>query len=368
VETPLPSGIGAVVRAAFNAPSWLQILVLAFVAILAGTLIVQLWRRRVVVRRRLSAQPRWMKLVFLGLAAVMVLGAAGVATATWNYTQHNNDFCVSCHVMGNAWTRFQQSEHSTLGCHDCHLQPLSASIRQLYLWVAERPQEIPPHAKVPTRVCEACHNQERPDSSWQRIIATAGHRVHLQSNDPALSGIQCVTCHGAEVHHFAPVDRTCGQSECHSDIEIRLGNMAGQTAFHCTGCHDYTVPTAELVTTDSARAGLVPARAQCLGCHAMRVQVQHAMRELDPEVEPHGAVCGSCHNPHTQLSPAEAFESCASAACHARADTLTPFHRTVGPRILANCGTCHKSHSWKVRSDDCLACHPSIPPRVPPPL
>jgi len=312
VRTPLPGGVGAAVRAMFNAPSWLQITVLALAGATFIGLLGLLWVRRAAIIAWLKTRSRGWKIAFAGLSVLILTGAATFSVASWKYTQHDNDFCIACHVMTPAWTRFQHSEHRKLLCHDCHQQSIFASMRQLYLWVAERPSDIPPHAKVPTATCATCHNQTNPDSVWKRILATAGHSVHLRNDNPKLRGVQCVTCHGAEVHHFVPVDKTCGQSNCHQNITIKLGKMAGQTSLHCTGCHNFTEPVGEefAIAPDSARLHLVPTGAKCLECHQMRQRLAKALLELDPEKEAHKGVCGSCHDPHKQSTTASAFESC----------------------------------------------------------
>jgi hypothetical protein len=357
VHTPLPAGVGAFVRTVMNAPSWLQITVVVVSAVVCLGLLVWLWMRRAPILGWLSVRSRGWKIALAAIGISALTAAAAFGSATWNYTQHNNDFCIGCHVMGGAWTKFQHSEHRKLQCHNCHQQSMFASMRQLYLWVAERPSSIPPHAKVPTAICQNCHNQERPDSAWKHIMATAGHSVHLRNDKPKLRNVQCVTCHGAEVHHFVPIDKTCGQSGCHENIQIKLGKMAGQTSLHCTGCHNFTSPVGDNVSPDSARTQLVPTGAKCLDCHQMKQRLATALGELDPEKDPHKAVCGSCHDPHKQTSTKQAFETCATAQCHAKADTLTPFHRGLPAGALANCGTCHKAHTWKVPSKDCVACH-----------
>ena len=79
------------------------------------------------------------------------------------------------------------------------------------------------------------------DSVWQRISATAGHRLHLESDSASLRDIQCVTCHGLTVHQFVPADSTCGQSSCHQQTEIRLAGMRNQTALHCARSIEYAV-------------------------------------------------------------------------------------------------------------------------------
>jgi hypothetical protein len=66
-------------------------------------------------------------------------------------------------------------------------------------------------------------------------------------------------------------------------------------------------------------------------------------------------VCGTCHNPHTQETPAAAAGSCVD--CHAAADTLTPFHRGLRAEVAENCVACHEAHTFRVEGDDCIACH-----------
>jgi hypothetical protein len=357
IESPLPGGIDAVVRFLLgHVPQWVQIagLVVAFLVVV--TLAVVVWRRRAAIRGWFVSRPRRTQYLLAGAVGVLLVAIVGFSAASWNYIQHSNGFCVSCHVMAPAFTRFQASEHSKLECHDCHRQSIFASARQLYLWVADRPEEIGPHAKVPTPICAECHIQERPDSVWQRISATAGHRTHLASDSVALKDVQCVTCHGQEVHKFVPVDRTCGQSGCHEKVEIKLGKMAAQTSLHCVGCHNFTAPVAEHISVDSASKQLRPGQAECFSCHEM----QRLLTDFNPANDPHEATCGMCHNPHTQETPRAARESCATAGCHAGADTLTPFHRGIAASTLANCTSCHRAHDWVVRGASCLTCHRDI--------
>lgn len=356
VESPLPDPVAAVVRFLFNVPQWLQIVGALAALVVLVVLLVLLWRRRAAIREWLTTRSRGVKLALAGGAAFVVLLLTGFGLASWNYIQHDNDFCSGCHVMTTAVDRFARSEHSKLQCHDCHRQSIFASARQLVMWVAERPEEIPPHAKVPTTICAECHIREQPDSVWQRISATAGHRVHLESDSSTLADVQCVTCHGLEVHRFAPVDSTCGQSECHTKTEIRLGKMRQQTTLHCVTCHQFTAPASEALAVDSARAVLVPGESQCFSCHEMR----SALASFDPEREPHKAVCGTCHNPHEQETPQDAFATCANAGCHAQAEELTPFHRGITATKLADCASCHEAHTWSVQGDKCLDCHSDI--------
>ena len=356
VVSPLPGGAAAVFRWLFNRPQWVQVGGLVLGIAIGLVLLALAWRHRRALGAWLGARSHvWKVGVAVGLG-VLVVALVGTGAKTWNFMQHDNGFCVSCHVMTPAFSRFQNSEHRKLECHDCHRQSIFASARQMYFWVAERPEKIPPHAKVPTRVCSECHVQRDADSTWKRIVATAGHRVHLESDSSALAKVQCVTCHGQEVHRFVPVDRTCAQSGCHEQVQIKLGKMRDQTSLHCTGCHAFTRNVSESVPMDSARHQLVPAQQECFGCHEMREK----MPDFDPLLDPHKGSCGACHDPHKQETPKAAFQSCTTSGCHVRPDTLTAFHRGIASAALARCGDCHMAHSWSIKETKCVTCHAGI--------
>jgi cytochrome c nitrite reductase small subunit len=353
--SPLPGGVAAVVRFLFNLPSWLQIVALVLGLAAAVALLAALWRRRAAIRDWVVTRRRGVQLwLAAGLAAV-VLGVAGFGGASWHYMQHDNGFCTGCHVMGPAYQRFIRSEHDSLSCHDCHEQSLFASMRQLYLWVAQRPQEIGPHAKVPNEVCKRCHVTGQP-KIWQRIASTAGHRTHLESDSSALKNIKCVTCHGLEVHRFAPVDSTCAQAGCHVTTAIKLGKMQAQTSLHCVTCHRFTREVPTFLPLDSARGRLVPGVSECFDCHQMRA----VLTEFDAARDPHAGKCGACHDPHEQARPRDAAATCARSGCHAdwraRPFHVGPAHRKVGEQ----CTLCHLPHAAKVDPSDCAGCHAAV--------
>lgn len=357
IESPTPEWLDAFMKWALGGvPRFVQLwggVLGVVVAIVVVALVV--WKRHAILGWW-TARSRGFRTGVGAAAVAAVVVAGGAGLWVWDYVQHDNEFCNSCHVMLEPYEKFQTSEHSELLCHDCHQQSMFASARQLYLWVLDRPEEIGPHAPVPTGVCAECHVTEDPDSTWQRISATAGHRVHLEADTSALADVQCVTCHGVEVHRFVPADQTCGQSGCHEPekTEVVLGRMAGQTGFHCVTCHEFTAPVLERADVDTARMALVPRLEDCAGCHEM----ERILVGLDPEVDPHDAVCGTCHNPHTQEAPEEAAGRCAE--CHAPADTLSPFHRGIDLAVLEDCVGCHEAHTFAIDGEDCLACHADI--------
>ncbi len=367
VRSPLPRGAASVTRFLLEeVPQWIQLAGILLAPAVALALVLLAFKKREALKLWLRTRSRKAKLAMAAAAGVVLLSLGGLGGASWNYMQHDNDFCTGCHVMTTAYVRFTESEHNELSCHDCHRQSLFASVRQLYLWVAERPERIGPHAPVPSEVCASCHITGGGAEIWQRIAATAGHRTHLESDSTALADIMCVTCHGRELHRFLPVDQTCAQANCHSDITIQMATMAGQTALHCVTCHQFTAEVSPLVTWDSAAATLVPGMPQCFSCHEM----QRVLAEFDPAYDPHDGQCGLCHNPHRDRTPREALQSCASSQCHADW-RVHPFHvgRTHG-EAGPKCNWCHEPHRARVDASDCVGCHEAVSRRedVPAPV
>lgn len=357
VASPLPSPALHVVRFLFNTvPQWVQIGGVFVGAAVAIVLAVLTWRHRVALRTWFVAKSRAWKMGFAAISLVVLGGIGFAGSWSWNYMMHDNEFCAGCHIMDVPFQRFGTSEHAKLGCHDCHRQSIFASMWELYVQVTERPDHIPEHRGVPNVICSECHVQRDPDSTWQRISATAGHQVHLNPRSPLMSRVECITCHGQEVHRFKPVAETCAQSGCHDDVRVELGRMAQQTDLHCVVCHEFTAPATENNPIDSSRVALTPGDQQCLGCHAMRER----LGVFHPADEPHGGKCGSCHNPHEQTTPSGAFQSCATSGCHTRSDTLTAMHRNLGRHRLETCGACHGAHTWKADAVDCRSCHTGI--------
>jgi hypothetical protein len=360
VESPLPGGVAEVVRFLLNTvPPWVQIGGIVLGIAVAALASWYLFPRRYAIREWFVTRSRGVRLALGGVAVALAVAAGAMGTATWNYTQHSNDFCIGCHVMNPAFQKFSnlENKHGKLSCHDCHQQSIFASSRQLYLWVAERPAEIGEHAKVPNRVCATCH-VTADTAKWQRIAATAGHRVHLESDSSSLKDLQCVSCHGAEVHAFRPVAQTCGQSGCHeaNATDIVLGKMATQTIRHCTSCHAFTADVPALATRDSARGTMVPGKQECLGCHEM----ERVLKDFSEAKDPHGGKCGTCHNPHVQKVASAAAATCATAGCHSNWRDepfhVGPSHKNAGPKCL----TCHVPHASKVDASNCEGCHVAV--------
>jgi hypothetical protein len=363
VESPAPA-IQPLFNFLLNLPGWAVILGTLLLLAAGAAVALAGWRRRARLRAWITARSRAAQLGIALVLIAMLASVAGSGAWLYNYTEHENAFCSSCHIMNDAYMRFAGSEHADLGCHDCHRQSMYASVRQLVLWVAERPDEIPPHSPVPSDICAECHLQWRPDTlwmtetAWRNVGLTAGHVVHLQSDHADLADVQCVTCHGQQVHSFIPVEATCLSSGCHVDLEIRLGRMAtAPQAFHCAACHEFTARVAvSPVDVQLAQRAISPEMSQCYSCHEMeRLLPPHELAE-----DPHEAACGLCHNPHTQVRVAQAAQTCTAAGCHDAVEPQTAFHRGLHVAVVANCTRCHTAHSFHVDGRNCIACHSDI--------
>ncbi len=357
---PLPGGVATLFRFLFQVPQWIQIAGAAVGLAVVAFVLVLIWRRRLGILTWLRTRTRQVQTT-LALGLLLVIAVAALAgMKSWDYMQHDNGFCTGCHIMETPFQRFATGagKHQNLKCHDCHQQSLFASMRQLVLWVAERPEKIGMHAPVPNARCESCHQKgigmvggrER----WEHVLRLAGHRVHFESDSSALAGLACVKCHGAEVHRFIPSTRTCQQSGCHEQQPVRLSHMAKLPEISCVTCHNFTADIPGLATRDSAVRALVPSREQCQSCHAMLAKPPGYVAARDPH---HGS-CGSCHDVHTDVVPADARGSCQK--CHTNV-AQNAFHSGANHRrIQDQCLTCHQPHAASVDPSDCVGCHQDV--------
>ena len=364
---PLPGGVAETVRFLMSVPQWIQIGGVVVGGLVALAAVYLLWQKRDREVGWLRTRSREIQFTLAGgaLIALFVAGFAGIKS--WNYMQHDNGFCTGCHVMEKPFARFQigAGKHDTLQCHNCHQQSIFASTRQLVLWVANRPTEIGKHAPVPNTRCESCHSLEGPKTKkWEHVRNLAGHRVHFDSDSLPLKDLQCVTCHGQEVHKFIPSARTCQQSGCHEKQGIKLNKMTDLAEINCAVCHAFRKDLPALATDSAARQALVPAVGQCTACHQMKARLPNYRVERDP----HDGTCGACHDVHAHRTPEDARGSCDK--CHANLEK-SPFH--AGPshkRVAKQCLTCHEPHAASVDASDCVGCHTQARKRgnVKPPL
>ena len=380
VKSPLPDPLVPLVQWIFQRPAWVMAIGLVVGAVVAFAALVLLWRRRASMGKWLATRDRGVKLALGAAVGAVLLAMVGVGLKANDYVMHDNDFCKGCHIFVPSGQLFVQPDtgdyllvnqlegkHDSLSCHSCHPFNLKAQSKELFYWIAARPDKIPPHAKVPRTVCEQCHVQGAAKKTWQRIASTAGHRTHLESDSSALKKVECLTCHARTAHRFQPVDTTCAQKGCHltDEVKIKLGSMAArfdpanvkplpnEEQLYCNSCHQFTAE-AQFVSLDSASGTLRPGQRQCFGCHEMR----RLLASFDPDKDPHGGSCGMCHNPHTDAKPKDALKSCAESGCHSNWRNV-PFHVGRHTEGWEN-ATCHQPHAARVDASDCTGCHQEV--------
>ncbi len=303
------------------------------------------------MRGRLESLPLYALLLIGGFIVAGTSAGGYYAYKTYDYIEHDNEFCFSCHLMQDPYELFAQSAHRGLGCKACHQPNMLERSSMGVTGVVFDPDTLSVHAEVPNELCASCHIEGDPEK-WLSIASSAGHRVHLESQDSVLQGLQCVECHSSSLHQFTAADETCAQSGCHTDSDVELGAM-GDLTIHCAACHAFSAPVPD-VDRAGALAALAPDQDTCLSCHAMRRLV--AM----PDPDPHENACAACHNPHEQQTPAQAVQTCAGAACHTEPVELTPFHQGLEEAVIEDCLYCHQAHDFEVDGSNCLACHVDI--------
>lgn len=274
-------------------------------------------RRRVVIPLFVVGLP----LVFLGISRL--IGA-------YSYMQENPNFCRACHIMEEAWNRWQTSEHRSISCHSCHdISPIQG-VEQLVKFSLNQPEQVSKHAVVQPDACVRCHESDNP--RWKQVTDTAGHKIHAKEQN-----ITCVKCHSVTLHRFAPPKTMC--QVCHEDKKMAVKAMG---ELHCLSCHAY------LADKDT----LEPSREPCLSCHVNKKIISSNGTVVQwPEAAPMRFKCDQCHQPHKQEKP---VVDCLT--CHPGAKE-SGLH-TKGAHAAATCQTCHAPHQWQVKErTTCQTCH-----------
>jgi hypothetical protein len=380
IKSPLPDPLVPIVQWIFQKPGWLQATGFVLGALVVLAVLAAAWRKRRAIGHWLATRDRGVKLAIGGGLSALLALVVAAGFKSYHYVMHDNGFCAGCHIFVPSSGVFvppdtgtyllvnkQEGKHDKLECHACHPFAINRQTKTLLAWILARPDKIPPHGKVPRKICEQCHVTGPAKDTWKRILTTAGHETHLQSESPDLKGVTCLTCHARTAHRFQPADTTCAQKGCHltDSVTIRLGRMAArfrnwkpqpnEEQLYCNSCHQFTAD-AQFLSPDSALGLLRPSSRNCFKCHEMRT----LLATYDPAREPHSGGCGMCHNPHTNVKPADALKSCTDAQCHANWRDVE-FHTGATHRKVAErCEVCHEPHSARVDASDCVGCHKAV--------
>ena len=197
VRSPLPDPLVPIVQWIFQKPGWVMVGGIILGTALAVAALVILWPRRRAILTWLVTRQRGVKLAMAGAVGAVLLLMIGTGVKARDYMMHDNDFCRGCHVFvpsGQVFVRPDtgtyllvnkpEGKHDSLSCHACHPFELKAQTKELFYWIIERPDKIPPHAKVPREICEQCHvdwcgeedlaadclDERTPNSSGVRLI------------------------------------------------------------------------------------------------------------------------------------------------------------------------------------------------------
>ncbi len=255
----------------------------------------------------------------------------------YDYTQHNPQFCLTCHLMNDAHDTWEVSAMHDLSCHECHIADMATNIHNVVEVLTKDPKVVVKHAEIDNEICEECHASEDPQ--WLQVLNTDGHKVHFYGD---VNHVDCIDCHGMELHVFRPPEGGC--LECHDDSKVHASESMDAT---CVTCHDFL----------AEGNGFIPEeRDDCVVCHQGNAEITMSLT-----TEAHlDSSCMSCHNPHETEA-----EDCVT--CHIVNDGLhevalhtvcTSCHVPhVEADIRETCESCHYDKKDHFAPSDCTSCH-----------
>jgi hypothetical protein len=272
--------------------------------------------------------------VILGSILVLVIfGGSYGSFRIYNYTQHDPSFCRACHTMEVAWTKWENSEHSKVGCHSCHTVTPVGGAQLVLNYLMERPDRNTNHAHIPDQACEKCHYSGDPQ--WVQVEQTAGHKAHAEQQN-----IACQTCHGLRLHEFRPTTDIC--VACHFDHvegQAKAIKVEQMQDLHCVECHEF-------LREDSP---IRPTRLTCLGCHQDPANNRPGI--VFPAGAPMSWDCRECHKPHDKANP---VVDCIGCHTQAKSEGL----HGASTHSQSRCIACHQPHKWtETTREPCLSCH-----------
>ena len=242
----------------------------------------------------------------------------------YDYTQHNPKFCLTCHLMTDAYDTWETSAMHDLTCHECHVADMATNINHMVDVLTKDPQVVVKPAEIENELCEECHVSE--DSQWLQVVNTDGHKVHFYGE---VNHADCIDCHGMELHVFRPPEEGC--LDCHDDSRVHAAESMSAT---CVTCHDFLA--------DGNGDHFIPSeREDCITCH---FQMEEISMSLTTEAHLDSS-CTSCHNPHEE----QVADDCSK--CHNVDEGLheVPAHN--------DCTSCHVPHVEASIREICVSCH-----------
>ena len=263
------------------------------------------------------------------MALLVVISAAGIVIGLKynNYIRKDPEYCNNCHLMREAFSDWENSDHKSIACQQCHkLGVVEQDMLLVKHIIYGKTKMTQKHGKeLPWQSCSGCHweqktqGKEAPEKSY-------GHFRH--------DFLECFDCHPFVGHNFPFDPAACGK--CHKDKNVHGVGMEGLS---CRDCHIFSMREG----TEKQR--VIPTRDRCMKCHA------ESMKDDFPAWAAMGRLeCFECHKPHTKIKP----DDTVCAGCHRNElkDRGHVLHRQP-------CANCHKAHSWRVMNAKkiCSSCH-----------
>lgn len=267
------------------------------------------------------------------LALIAVISILGIVVGYkyYRFTQEEPEFCMSCHMMKEAFQEWQKGKHRDITCQKCHHLNLIEQNQLLFAFAFKGTAPFSQkHGRMkPWLECKECHISEITQGSVT-LRRSYGHSKHV-----FMQNIDCKVCHGNSLHQFIPDANAC--RNCHKDKGV---HGEGMEAFSCLKCHTFSEKSAAMVSRD-----------KCLKCH-----------ENHTDKGPMKFQCHQCHKPHKKIKLKS--EDCL-AQCHQN-ETRVGQHQ-IHMKKGMECLDCHKAHTWVVGQKEakglCNRCHPLKDPK-----
>ena len=265
--------------------------------------------------------------IILLLLLVSVIGGI-VGLRYYRHTKDDPEFCMSCHMMQDAFKTWQKSKHRDFTCQKCHVMSLLEQNKMLISYVVKGPtgSTSQTHGRIsPWDACSSCHLSEVAQGSLT-LNKSYGHAKHI-----FMQKINCSKCHTGTLHMFKPNEQAC--SECHKDKVIHGMGMEGMS---CLKCHNYSEKEPKMITTE-----------KCKSCH----------KDIPSKGVMSALKCFDCHHPHGKIKPTS--QDCLKT-CHG-SESKVGQHSLHMTQAKLNCLDCHKAHIWgigrKEAANLCNRCH-----------
>ncbi len=321
-------------------------------------------------KRRRSRKARWIVGVSIFFGAIVILIVASFVTA--HFTSASS-FCDSCHEMEPYYQSWQNSNHATAECRDCHIPPGTipyietklGSFREIYVHFSSHPEApLGVTRKIPNSSCVRCHTDLSVDFKLSTVTAVTFKHGGKHAS------IDCIRCHVRVVHRTVTPPVYQDPAEMSSCLQCHNGSIAPKecavchTAPHekrgeCGSCHDASGWGSAGENHPFALTG-AHSTLTCTQCHLSKPGVELIAGTDMPKAD---SACNNCHeDKHGGLTDCG---SCHTPTKWSNVDFKHPFELTDTHATLA-CSKCHVSKpggevvpgtQFPIPSPECVSCH-----------